>query len=118
VAKSAIKDINVEGRIKFGIWRISLVRTSGLNFINILRTAFMLAEPKSVIKTVKPPVFLRTLLGSTSLKAERKYVGEIEPCSAAEILLVNSCLYFFTSLNFFEETGGGAGGIFPRPKKL
>jgi len=39
--------------------------TLGLNFINILRTAFTLPE-------------LFKLSGSTSLKAEHKYVGEID----------------------------------------
>jgi len=36
--------------------------TPGLNFINVLRTAF-------------------TLSGSTSVKAEHKYVGEIDTCT-------------------------------------
>ena len=40
------------------VW--SKVRGSGgLNFINVLRPAFMLTEPKSVKKTVKSSVFLR-----------------------------------------------------------
>ncbi len=54
--------------------------TPGLNFINILRTAFMRVEPKSVKKDSQV-VSLNKLLGSTSVKAERKYVGEIEPMS-------------------------------------
>ena len=33
--------------------------TPGLNFINVLRTAFSHVEPKSVKKTVKLSVFLR-----------------------------------------------------------
>jgi len=45
-----------------------------LNFINVLHTVFTRVEPKSVKKTAKLSV-----LGSTSVKAERKYVGEIEP---------------------------------------
>jgi len=58
--------------------------TPGLNFINVLLTAIMLAEPKSVKKTIKS---LFTLSGSTSIKAERKYVGEIEPwCPFINIL--------------------------------
>jgi len=44
-------------------------------FINVLLTAFTSVEPKSVKKSVS----LFTLLGSMSVKAERKYVGEIEP---------------------------------------
>ena len=56
-------------------------RSLGLNFINALNTAFTLTEPKSVKKTVKSSISLFTLLGSTSEKAERKYVGEVEPWS-------------------------------------
>jgi len=48
----------------------NLLQESELNFINILRTAFTLADPKSVKKTVKLSIFF-TLLGSTSVK--RKY---------------------------------------------
>jgi len=51
---------------------------SGVNFINVLRTAFTCVEPKSVKKTVKLSVFF-LLLGATGVKAIRKYVGEIEP---------------------------------------
>jgi len=39
--------------------------TPGVNFINIIHTAFTRADPKSVKKTV---IFF-TLLGSTSIKA-------------------------------------------------
>jgi len=43
----------------------------GLNFINILRTAFTIADPKSVKKTVKLLIFF-SLSGSTSVKAAGK----------------------------------------------
>jgi len=41
----------------------------GLNYINVLRAAFMCADPRSVKKTVKSSIFF-TLLGSTSVKAD------------------------------------------------
>jgi len=49
-----------------------------LNFINVLHTAFAPGDPKGVKKDGQV-ISLFTLLGSTSIKAERKYVGEIEP---------------------------------------
>jgi len=51
--------------------------TPAINFINILRTAFTCAEPKSVQKGSQV-VSHFTLLGSTHAKAARKYVGEID----------------------------------------
>jgi len=51
--------------------------TFGLNFINILCTAFTLADPKSVRRCWWLNAF--TLLGSKSVRAERAYnVGEID----------------------------------------
>jgi len=52
----------------------------GLNFINILRTAFTLADPKSVKKTVKLSIFF-TLLGSTNVKAVRRTLMNLSPGS-------------------------------------
>jgi len=49
----------------------------GVDFINVLRTAFRLAEPKSIKKTSQV-IGLFTLSGSTSVKAKRKYVGKID----------------------------------------
>ena len=46
------------------------VKCTGLNFINVLRTAFTIADPKSVKKTVKLSIFFM-LLGSMSVKAVR-----------------------------------------------
>jgi len=57
-------------------WRSALVKASGvymlvnsidpgLNFINVLSTAFTCADPKSVKKTVKLSIFF-TLFGSMS----------------------------------------------------
>jgi len=45
--------------------------TLGLNFINILSTAFTCADPKSIKKTVKLSNFF-TLSGSMSVKAVRR----------------------------------------------
>jgi len=45
-----------------------LVRTPGLNFINVFRTAFTLADPESAKKTDGFTVFF-VLLGSASVKA-------------------------------------------------
>jgi hypothetical protein len=55
---------------------VKAVFTPGLNFINILCTAFTLAEPISIKNSQVISLF--TLLGSTSIKAERKYVDEID----------------------------------------
>ncbi len=51
---------------------------SGLNFINVLRSAFALVDPKIVKKTVKLSIFF-TLLGSTSVKAARKTLVKLTP---------------------------------------
>jgi len=49
-----------------------------LNFINVLRTAFTLADPKSVKKTVKLSIFFM-LLGSTSVKAVQRTLVKSTP---------------------------------------
>ena len=49
-----------------------------VDFINVQRTAFTLVDPETAKNTVKSSVFF-TLLGSTSVKPDYKYVGEIEP---------------------------------------
>ncbi len=48
--------------------KTGIIKSQDLNFINVLRTAFTLADPKSVKKTVKLSIFF-TLLGSASVKA-------------------------------------------------
>ncbi len=48
----------------------------GVNFINVLRSAFTRVDPKSAKMTVKGHF---ALLGSTHVKAMFKHVGEIEP---------------------------------------
>ena len=51
---------------------------SEVNFINILRAAYMLAHPNSAKKDSQVnQCFL--LLGSASVKAVRKHVDEIDP---------------------------------------
>ncbi len=52
--------------------------TSGVNFINILRTAFPLVDPKSVKKIDNLTVFF-TLLGSARLKAVRRTLMKLSP---------------------------------------
>jgi len=46
--------------------------TSGVNFTNVLRAAFALADPKSAKGTVKLSVFF-VLLGSARVKAAQKH---------------------------------------------
>jgi len=50
----------------------------GVNFTNILRAAFMCADPKSLNKTDSLTVSF-VLLGSLRVKAELINVGEIDP---------------------------------------
>jgi len=52
--------------------------TSGLNFINVLHTAFTNGDPKNIKKTVKLSIFL-TLLGSASVKAARRMLMKLTP---------------------------------------
>ncbi len=52
--------------------------TPGLNFINVLRTAFTLIDPKRVKKTDDLTVFF-TLLGSTSVKAVPRTLMKLSP---------------------------------------
>ncbi len=51
---------------------------SGVNFINVLRTAFALVDPKSVKRYWRLD-WTFTLLGATGAKAVRRNVDEIEP---------------------------------------
>jgi len=50
----------------------------GLNFINVLYTAFTRSDPKSVKKTVKLSIFFM-LSGSTSVKAAHKMLVKLTP---------------------------------------
>ncbi len=50
----------------------------GLNFINVLCTAFTCIDPKSV-KRYWQLDWVLTLWGATGVKAVRKYVDEIDP---------------------------------------
>jgi hypothetical protein len=61
----------------------------GINFINVLRTAFMHADPKSLKKKVKLSIFL-VLLGSAHTKAGRR-------------TLVKSTLGLFLILGFLTN---------------
>ncbi len=52
--------------------------TPGLDFINVLRTAFALVDPKSV-RTQSSLQYHFTLLGSTSVKAVRRKLLKLTP---------------------------------------
>ncbi len=52
--------------------------TPGVNFINILRTAFALVDPESVKSTVRSSVSFK-LLGSTSVKAVCRTLMKLSP---------------------------------------
>jgi len=68
--------------------------TPGLNFINVLLTAFTLPDPKSIKKTVKLSIFF-TLLGSTSVKAVRRTLMKLSPGANP------AKLYYFVEAYFF-----------------
>jgi len=70
VGKSSIPD--------HGMRRGDRLGESGLNFINILRTAFTLADPKSVKRYWRLDWVL-TLLGSTRIKAVRRTLMKLTP---------------------------------------
>ncbi len=52
--------------------------TTGVNFINILCTAFALVDPKSIKNTVKSSVPFM-LLGSMSVKAVHRTLMKLSP---------------------------------------
>ncbi len=58
------------------IWKIGF--TAGVNFINILRAAFRLVDPKSVKRYLRLGWVLM-LWGAIGVKAACKYVDEIDP---------------------------------------
>ncbi len=51
----------------------------GVNFINVLRTAFVLVEPES-IRTQSSCQYLFALLGSASVKAVYRMLKKSTPC--------------------------------------
>jgi len=53
--------------------------TAGLNFPNILCTAFGRADPKSAKKYTDDLSVFFALLGSTCVKAVRRHIDEIDP---------------------------------------
>jgi len=67
-----VYDLQYEGVFK----RLSL--SPGLNFISVLCTVFMRADPKSVKKTVKLSIFF-TLSGSMSVKAVVRTLMKLTP---------------------------------------
>ncbi len=68
--------------------QIGLEKPPGLSFINVLRTAFTLADPKRVKKTVKLSIFF-TLLGSTGAKAAHRTLMKLAPDLVSEEVLTS-----------------------------
>jgi len=65
--------------IQIKVGQQTLVTTApGVDFINVLRTAFTLVDPKSVKKIGNLTVFF-TLLGSASVKAVRRTLMKLSP---------------------------------------
>jgi len=66
----------------------------GLNFINVICTSYTQGAQKR--KKDSQVVSLFTLSRSTSVKADRKIVGEIEPCRSVffSLRFHSSCRYF------------------------
>ena len=63
-----------KGESTGGAW----VSKTGVNFINILRAAFMLADPKSAKKLLDLTVFFE-LLGSARLIAAKRMLTKLTP---------------------------------------
>ena len=66
-------------------------KRSGVNFINVLRTSFMRADPKSVKNAVMLSIFF-TLLGSTDVIAAHKMLVKL---TAGQGLSTRECWNFF-----------------------
>jgi len=69
--------------------------TQGLNFINVLRTAFTCVDPESV-RIQSNPQYLFTLLGSTCAKAARKMLMKSTPERWTALIYVQFDLQFWT----------------------
>jgi len=71
----------------------------GVNFTNILRTAFMPVAPQSVKKIQLSPWYLFTLLGSTSVKAVHKTLMklslDVESMKSLKIKIIKQICYLF-----------------------
>jgi hypothetical protein len=65
-------------------------------FINILRTAFTCADPKSVEKTVKLSIFF-TLSGSSSIKAVHRILMKLTPDPKSAKKTVKFSVFFALS---------------------
>ncbi len=65
-------------RRKSCVRKMLVKSTPGLNFINVLRTAFTRVDPKSV-RIQSNPQYLFTLLGSTCAKAARRTLMKSTP---------------------------------------
>ncbi len=65
------------------------IKKSGLNFINVLRTAFTHADPESV-RIQSNPQYLFTLLGSAHVKAVRRTLMKLTPAYRISAYFTNS----------------------------
>jgi len=89
-------------RVKVARKHVDEIDPWGLNFINVLRTAFTPVVPQSV-RNQSSRQYLFTLLGPTSVKVARKRVGEIAPKSLLVLhLSFESLLQFFTSFLLWQ----------------
>jgi hypothetical protein len=71
-----------------------LFATPGVNFTNILRTAFAHVDPKSV-KRYWGFDWILTLLGATSVKAVRRTLMKLRPAPADAIIESNVHLWIY-----------------------
>jgi len=88
------------------------VSKSGVNFTNVLRTAFMILDPKSVKNTVMSSVSFM-LLGSARVKALRRTLMKLSPDN---VFILHLAKYFFflqvcklnrvTTFSFFVQIYG------------
>ncbi len=62
--------------------------TPGLDFINILRTAFTHVDPESV-RIQSNPQYLFTLLGSTCAKAARRTLVKLTPDDVETYIVIS-----------------------------
>jgi len=76
---------------KKGPHKTMMKLTRGLDFINVLRTAFTPVVPQSV-RTQSSHQYLFTLLGPTSVKAVRRTLMKLTPDS--DILIAFACFVF------------------------
>ncbi len=79
------------------LWNWRSFCTPGLNFINVLRTAFMPVAPK-IVRIQSRCQYLFTLLGSTGAKAARRTLMKLSP-GADYINCLSAAFFSSTSQN-------------------